>query len=72
MSLPSISTLDNGGCRIHYIVDVGGNLETYELIIQTSGGDTIGGDTSVTITMSYTGVQLMSNTGVGGNKWLLI
>jgi hypothetical protein len=72
VTLPSISLLDNGRCRIHYIVDVGGNLETYELVIQTSGGDTIGGETSVSLTVNYTGIQLMSNTGVGGNKWLLI
>lgn len=69
INLPSISSLDNGGLRIHYIVDSAGELSNNNLIIGATGGNTIGGDTSATIVVDYSSIQIMSNTT---NKWLII
>ena len=67
--LPSISLLDNGGLRIHYIVDNTGQLSNNNLIITPTPSDTIGGQSSATLVVNYSSVQLMSNTN---NKWLII
>ena len=69
LNLPLISTLDNSGKRIHYIVDNVGQLSNNNLIIGATGGNTIGGQTSATIVVDYSSVQLMSNTT---DKWLII
>lgn len=69
ITLPSIASLDNGGCRLHYIVDVGGHLEEHPLTINTTGGDVIGGETSMLIQVNYSSMQLMSNKS---NTWLVV
>jgi hypothetical protein len=69
INLPSISTLDNDKKRIHYIVDSAGQLSNNNLIIGATGGNTIGGQTSATIVVDYSSIQLVSNTD---NKWLII
>lgn len=69
INLPSISSLDNGGLRIHYVVDSAGELSNNNLIIEATGGNTIGGETSSTIVVDYSSVQIMSNTN---DKWLII
>jgi len=69
INLPSISSLDNGGLRIHYIVDSAGELSNNNLIIGATGGNTIGGESSATISIDYSSIQIMSNTN---NKWLII
>lgn len=69
INLPSISSLDNGRLRMHYIVDSAGKLSNNNLIIGATGGNTIGGETSATIVVDYSSVQIMSNTI---DKWLII
>lgn len=69
INLPLISSLDNDGLRIHYIVDSAGELSNNNLIIGATGGDTIGGETSATIVVDYSSVQIMSNKS---DKWLII
>jgi hypothetical protein len=67
--LPLISNLDNSQKRIHNIVDSAGQLSNNNLIIGATGGNTIGGQSSATITVDYSSVQIMSNTS---DKWLII
>lgn len=67
--LPLISSLDNSGLRIHYIVDNTGELSNNNLIIIPTPSDTIGGQSSAVLVVNYSSVQLMSNTN---NKWLII
>ena len=67
--LPLISTLDNNQKRIHYIVDIAGQLSNNNLIITATGGNTIGGQSSTTIVVDYSSLQNMSNTI---DKWLII
>jgi hypothetical protein len=69
INLPLISTLDNSQKRIHNIVDSAGQLSNNNLIIGTTGGNTIGGQPSTTISIDYSSVQIMSNTT---DKWLII
>ena len=69
INLPLISNLDNNQKRIHNIVDSAGQLSNNNLIIGATGGNTIGGQSSATITVDYSSVQIMSNTT---NKWLII
>jgi len=69
INLPLISSLDNSGRRIHYIVDSVGQLSNNNLIITATPSDTIGGQSSATIVVDYSSVQLMSNTS---DKWLII
>jgi hypothetical protein len=69
INLPSIASLDNGGQRIHYIVDSFGQLSNNNLIIGATGTNTIGGQSSATIIVDYSSIQIMSNTT---NKWLII
>ena len=67
--MPSISTLDNSQKRIHNIVDSAGQLSNNNLIITPTPSDTIGGQSSATISVDYSSVQIMSNTT---DKWLII
>lgn len=69
INLPLISNLDNSQKRIHNIVDSAGQLSNNNLIIIASGSNTIGGESSATITVDYSSVQIMSNTT---DKWLII
>ena len=69
INLPQISSLDNSGKRVHYIVDNTGQLSNNNLIIGATGGNTIGGQTSATIVVDYSSLQIMSNTV---DKWLII
>ena len=69
VTLPAIGTLDNSGCRQHFIVDVGGKLDASPLLIQTSGGDTIGGESSMSVEVNFSAVQLMSNKT---STWLVV
>lgn len=73
ITLPQISTFDNSNKRIVQICDVGGNLNLNNLIIQTSGSDTINNDTSATFVVNYSSIQLVSNYGTTTpSKWLLL
>jgi len=69
INLPLISSLDNSQKRIHYIVDNTGQLSVNNLIIVPSPPDTIGGQSSATIVVDYSSIQIMSNTI---DKWLII
>jgi len=69
INLPLISSLDNSQKRIHYIVDNTGQLSVNNLIIVPSAPDTIGGQSSATIVVDYSSLQIMSNTI---DKWLII
>jgi hypothetical protein len=69
IQLPLISSLDNSGQRIHYIVDNIGQLSNHNLIIIPTSPNTIGGQSSLTIVVNYSSVQLMSNKN---NQWLII
>lgn len=69
INLPLISSLDNSQKRIHYIVDNAGQLSNNNLIITPTPSDTIGGESSATIVVDYSSVQIMSNTT---DKWLII
>ena len=69
INLPLISTLDNSQKRIHYIVDSAGQLSNNNLIITPTPSNTIGGESSATIVVDYSSVQIMSNTT---DKWLII
>jgi hypothetical protein len=73
ITLPQINTIDNSNKRIVQICDVGGNLNLNNLIIQTSGSDTINNETSVTFVVNYSSIQLVSNYGTTSpSKWLLL
>jgi hypothetical protein len=69
INLPLISSLDSSQKRIHYIVDSVGQLSNNNLIIGATGTNTIGGQSSATISVDYSSVQIMSNTN---DKWLII
>ncbi len=69
INLPLISSLDNSQKRIHYIVDNTGQLSNNNLIIIPTSTDTIGGQSSATIVVDYSSIQIMSNTI---DKWLII
>ncbi len=70
--LPQISSLTNSK-RIHIFSDVGGNLSKNNLIIQTVGTDTICGNSSITLNINYSSIQIAANGLVGGTgKWLVI
>jgi hypothetical protein len=69
INLPLIASLDNSGLRVHYIVDSAGQLSNNNLIIGATGGNTIGGQSSATIVVDYSSVQIMSNKI---DKWLII
>jgi hypothetical protein len=71
ITLPSISTLDNGGKREIYICDVGGNVNVNHLWIQTSGSDLINGTNSILIVINYSSINLISNYGMSSpSRWL--
>jgi len=65
--LPEINNLTNNK-RMYIISDVGGNLLNNHLIIQTSGSDTVANETSVTLTINYSSITLISNTN---NVWII-
>lgn len=69
INLPLISSLDNSQKRIHYIVDNTGQLSVNNLIIIPTSTDTICGQSSATIVVDYSSIQIMSNTV---DKWLII
>jgi hypothetical protein len=71
--LPEIALLDSNNKRIHYIIDVGGKLTENELIIQTSGTDTIGGSNEIIIGIDYSSITLVSNASTTSpSVWLVI
>jgi hypothetical protein len=71
--LPEISLLDSSNKRIHYITDVGGSLSSNELIIQTSGTDTICGSNEIIIGIDYSSITLVSNASTTSpSMWLVI
>lgn len=74
VTLPTISALDGLKKRSLFIVDVGGALSVHPLTLVTTGGDTVGGDTSMEVSVDYTGVHLLSNANVapvGAGMWLV-
>lgn len=73
ITLPQISTIDNGGKREHIITDVTGNLGSNNLTIQTSGGDLVNGSTSVLLVINYTSIQILSNYGTTSpSRWIIL
>ena len=69
INLPLISSLDNSGKRIHNIIDSAGQFSNNNLIILPTPSDTICGQSSATIVVDYSSVQIMSNTT---DMWLII
>ncbi len=59
--LPLISSLTNNK-RIHTFSDVGGNLTTNSLKIQTSGTDIIAGTNELLANINYSSITVVSNT----------
>jgi hypothetical protein len=68
ITLPEINTLTNYK-RIYNIVDVGGNLNNNNCIVNISGSDTIQGQSSFLININYSNLKICSNTE---NKWLIL
>lgn len=74
ITLPPIASLDGNRKRNLYIVDVGGALTDHPLTLMTTGTDSIAGDTSVEVSVNFTGLHLVSNANVApgaAGKWLL-
>ena len=69
INLPTISSLDNNKKRIHYIVDSVGQLSNNNLIISTALGNTICGQSSTTLVVNYSSIQIVSNAI---DKWLIV
>jgi hypothetical protein len=69
ISLPQISDLDNGGARSFYIADIGGYAEINNIIIGSTGSDTIVGKTGYIMNINYSSSHILSNKG---NKWLVL
>ncbi len=73
VTLPEISTLDNSNKRDVYIVDIIGNLNENNLIIQTSGSDLINNTTSVIVVVNFSNIHLVSNYGTTvPARWLIL
>ena len=70
ITLPLISSLTNNK-RMHIFSDVGGNLINNELIIQTSGSDTIANNNSITLNINYSSITLISNTSITNGIWII-
>lgn len=70
ITLPLISSLTNNK-RMHIFSDVGGNLINNELIIQTSGSDTIANNNSLTLNINYSSITLISNTSNTNGIWII-
>ena len=68
--LPEISSLTNQQ-RKHVFADVGGKLNINHLIIETpqNSTNTIVGENSITITINYSSITIISNTI---NNWIII
>jgi hypothetical protein len=69
INLPTIAAVDNGGQRIHYIVDVGGALTVNPLTVNATGGDVVADSTSVSLEVDYSSLQICSNLV---NRWLMV
>ena len=65
LSLPTISTLFGSKKKRYTIVDEGGNAGTNNIIVQTTGGDTINGSSIFTINGDYNSIQIYNNTTTG-------
>ncbi len=73
VTLPEISTLDNSNKRDVYIVDIIGNLNENNLIIQSSGTDLINNTTSVIVLVNFSNIHLVSNYGTTvPARWLIL
>ena len=71
--MPQISTIDNNNKRDLYIVDIAGNLNANNLIIQTSGSDLINNTNTVIIVVNYSNIHLVSNYGTTSpSRWLVL
>lgn len=62
VSLPQISSI---GLKRYYITDTGGNASMNNITIDTTGGDTIIGNTSVIVSGNYDSISLY-NDGLTG------
>ena len=60
---------DTNKARIYYISDISGTSSNNNLILNTSGSDTILGDTQYLININYTSLIIVSNKI---DKWILI
>ena len=69
ISLPQISTIDNGNTRSFYIADIGGNASNNNIYIGTTGSNTIAGSTGYVININYSSVYILSNKDT---KWLVL
>lgn len=69
ITLPEISTLtDFDGRKIYTILDVGGFANSQNIIVQTSGTDTINGMTFAIISAPYNSINIFSNQI---NEWFI-
>ncbi len=73
ITLPQISTIDNSNKRDIYVVDIGGNLNANNLIIQTSGSDLVNNTNTILIVVNYSNIHLVSNYGTTSpSRWLIL
>ncbi len=70
ITLYQVSALPNGNRGVFIFADVGGNLATNPLTLQTSGGDTIAGSTSFTLNSNYSSVTILADY-LAGNRWIV-
>jgi hypothetical protein len=66
VTLPQISTIGLNNYKKYFIVDENGNAFTNNITINTTGGDTINGNSSYIINTNYETVSLYSN---GSSNW---
>lgn len=68
ITLPDSTSLTSADRTEFYIVDAGNNAETYNIIINTAGADTLlGGSTTMSITSDGSSVLLY----VSGTEWII-
>lgn len=67
ITLPTASTVDK---QVFYFVDGTGNCLSKNIIINTSGSDTINGETSLTMNLNYMTVGLLARSST--NSFIMI
>lgn len=65
LTLPAIGTV---GTKKYFIIDTGGNANEFNITIDTTGGDTIIGDTEIVISENYNAVSLLND---GTSEWFI-
>ncbi len=65
LTLPAIGGI---GTKKYFIIDTGGNANEFNITIDTTGGDTIIGDTEIVISENYNAVSLLND---GVSEWFI-